>query len=155
MTSETRNKDDAMRRIEDEWQRFLETAKGFSEQELILSGAVGHWSAKETLIHIAAWDEELVKIVQRYRSTGEESNYGDDESVNRLNEQQVEEKRRLSVDQVWDHLQNTHRSLVEYLVTLPNEAFESGSYTGSWIERDTSGHYRGHREDLERWKASR
>ena len=155
MTNESRIMDDAMGKIEDEWQRFLETAKEFSDPEMFLSGVVGHWSAKETLIHIAAWDEELVKIVQRYRSTGEESNYGDDEAVNRLNERQVDEKRSLSAVQVWDHLLDTHKNLVDYLSTLPDEAFESQSYTGDWIETDASGHYREHREDLELWKASR
>ena len=155
MTNTSRMKDDAMGKIEEEWQRFLETANGFSEQELILPGVVGHWSVKETLIHVAAWDEELVKIVRRYRSTGERSDYGCDEAVDRLNKQQVDDKRSLSVDHVWGHLRDTHRSLVDFLATLPSEAFGSRSYTGDWIETDAAGHYREHREDVEQWKASR
>ena len=121
-----------------------------SGEEFVRPGAVGHWSPKDLLLHVAAWDIELITVVDKHRTTGEESDYGTDEEVDRLNEAQVEEKRGLSFDQVWEYLGDAHRRLVDFLTDLPDEAFNPDSFTGDWIATDSYGHYRGHREDLER-----
>ena len=52
-------KQDALSQMADEWQRFLEVAQRFSHEEQILQGVVGHWSAKDVLIHIAAGDLDV------------------------------------------------------------------------------------------------
>ena len=140
--------------IEQEWHQFLDVASGFSEEGQLVPGAVGHWNVREALIHVAAWDEELVKILQTYLSTGEERDYGDDEAVDRLNEGQVDEKRELTLDGVWSHLRATHQALLEVVRGLPENAFSPDTYTGDTLAMETWAHYRDHREDLERFKQS-
>ena len=154
MTGATQLKDEFLAQMEEEWQRFLDTALGFPEDKLFTPGAVGHWSVREAVIHVSAWDEELARIVERYRNSGEETSYGDDEAVDRLNQAQVDEKRDMSITQVWEALDADHARLLKLLNDLPEEAFASGTYTGDHIITETLGHYREHREDFERWDRS-
>jgi len=148
------NKEETLREIQREWQQFLDVASGFSEEEQTAPGAVGHWNVSESLLHVAAWDEEQVTILETYLSKGEKRDYGDDEAVDRLNEEQVGEKRELTLDQVWAHLRRTHEIFLEYLSGLAEDAFRHDSYTGKTIAMESFSHYREHREDMERFKAS-
>ena len=86
---------------------------------------------------------------------GEESDVGAEEELARSNKTQVGTKRELSPAQVWGCLDQPHKELVPYLRTIPDSVYAPDSYTGDWIATDSLGHYRSHREDLERWKASR
>ena len=44
----------ALAQMEEEWRLFLEVTQGFALAEQLLPGAVGNWSVKDLLIHIAA-----------------------------------------------------------------------------------------------------
>jgi len=149
------NKEETLREIHREWQRFLDVASGFSPGEQLIQGAVGHWNVRESLVHVAAWDEEHVEILKTYLDTGEERDYGDDEAVDRLNEEQVDEKRALTLDQVWAHLRWTHEMFLEFINGLPEDNFSLDSYASDTITMESFHHYREHREDMERFKASR
>jgi len=145
----------ALQSFHQEWEEFLAVFQNLSEEEYLLPGAVGYWSVREALLHVAAWDVELVVIVDKYRRTGEKSDYGTDEEVDELNEDQVQEKHDFSMEQVWKHLHDSHQQLADFLTGLPEEAFDPKSYSGDWIATDSFGHYVEHRENIERWKASR
>ena len=94
-------------------------------------------------------------MLKTHLATGEERDYGDDEAVDRLNEEQVDEKRELTLDQVWAHLHQTHQVLLDFMGSLPEDAFRPDSYTGDTIAMESFRHYGEHGEDMERFKASR
>lgn len=148
------NKDEFLGEINREWQQLLDLVGGFTPEELLQPGAVGHWNVRESLIHVAAWDMELAEIIKERLTTGVERDYGDDEAVNLLNDEQVDEKRDLTSEQVLAHIHQTHQSLLDFIGSLPDSAFNLPSYTGDTMAMETFGHYREHREDLERFKAS-
>jgi hypothetical protein len=148
------NKEETLIEIEREWQQFLDVAGGFSAEKQTTPGVVGHWNVRESLLHVAAWNGEQVTILATYLSKGEERDYGDDEAVDRLNEDQVDEKRELTLDQVWAHLHQTHQVLLVYISGLAEDAFRPDSYTGETIAMESFCHYKEHREDIERFKAS-
>ena len=149
------NKEETLGEIQREWQQFLAVAGGFSPEEQLIQGAVGHWNVRESLLHVAAWDGEQVETLKTYLSTGEEVDYGDDEAVNRLNEDQVDEKRELTLDQVWDHLRRTHEMFLEFIGGLDEDAFRPDSYTVETIAMESFRHYREHREDMESFRGGR
>ncbi len=155
MTSQSGSKAEVLESVNTEWERLLDVLKGTSAEEQTTGGVVGHWSVREALVHVAVWDGELLKVVERFRASGQETSYGGDEAVDSLNEAQVQEQRGLSADQVSDLLRESHDRLLGFLRGLPDEAFAAGTYTGDWINTDSAGHYKEHREDIERWKASR
>ena len=148
-------KEQALTRIAEEWLKFLKVAQGFSHEEQLVQGAVGHWSVKEVLIHIAAGDLEVVKEMEKHRQTGQgnKTSYYATDVMARLNEDWVYEKRGLPLEEVWRSLDRSHRELLEFFTTVPSSEFGTGSFIGDWVIvfRD---HYRGHREELERWKTS-
>lgn len=148
------SKQDVLVDIDREWRLLLEVAGGFSESEQLLPGAVGHWDVRESLLHVAAWDLELVGILEHFSRTGEQRDFGDGEAVDALNESQVEEKWDLTPEQVWGHLHTSHRTLVDYISGLPEETFNKDSYSGESIVAETANHYQEHREDMERFRAS-
>ena len=149
------NKEETIGEIYREWQQFLNVAGGFSQEEQLIQGAVGHWNVRESLLHVAAWDGEHVEMLKWYLDTGEERDYGDDEAVDSLNEEQVDEKRALTLDQVWAHLHQTHQVLLDFMSGLPEDAFSLDSYASDTIATETFRHYIEHREDMEHFKASR
>ncbi len=155
MTSGARTKAEFLEQANEEWRKLMSTAEQLSDEEKLLPGAVGHWSVKEMLGHVATWDTELVKVVDRFRRSGEETDYGDDAEVDRLNQAEVEKQRDLSFEQLGGLLHESHDQLMQFLQGLPEEAFDSDTYTGDWIATDSGGHYHEHREDVERWRDSR
>ena len=46
---------------------------------------MGHWSVRDMTGHIATWDRELVKVVDRYIASSEKTDYGNDDAVNSYN----------------------------------------------------------------------
>lgn len=148
------SKEETLREIQLEWQKLLDVAGRFSHEEQKTPGAVGGWNVLESLLHVAAWDEEQVNILKTYLATGEERDYGDDEAVDQLNADQVYEKRELTLEQVWEHLRRTHELYLEFIGGLPEDTFNPDSYSGNTIATESFSHYREHREDMERFRAS-
>jgi len=53
----------------------------------------------------------------------------------------------------WKYLHDSHTTFMSYVQTLPKEIFDTESYMGEWIEITVPNHYKGHREDIERFTA--
>jgi hypothetical protein len=47
--------------VDSEWRALMALLDGLSEEEMTQPGAVGHWSARDLLCHIASWEEEFIK----------------------------------------------------------------------------------------------
>ena len=133
------------------WEAVLGVVRTCSPDEWLSLGAVGHWSVKDALIHVTAWDAELIRVVDTFWRTGEKLDYGTGEEVDRLNEAQVEGKRTLSINQVCGDPLSAHQRLREFLESLPDAAFDPALHSGEWIRDDSHGHYEEHGQDIERW----
>ncbi len=149
------NKQNALTQMAEEWRRFLEVARGLSDEEQVLPGVVGSWSVKEVLIHIAAGDLDVVKEMEADQKTGDGktiSDYGPE--MDSLNEAWVAERRGLPLLEIWEYLYQSHRELLKFLDPLPDSAYDPDTYIDHWITV-FSDHYREHREHLEQWGRSR
>lgn len=155
MTNQSSGKEAALQQIEDQWQQLLDSVNALPQEDLLRPGAVGHWSVRDMIGHIATWDRELVKVVDLYISSGEKTDYGDDEAVDKYNEAEVRRQQGLTLSQLWEEVHQCHRELVEFLKNLSEEPFDPASYSGDWIATDSWGHYREHRQNIEQWKADR
>ena len=56
-------KDEILDALEDERENFLEAIDGLAEKEIQTAGVVGDWSVKDIMIHLSAWEAELVKLL--------------------------------------------------------------------------------------------
>ena len=149
MTVQPTPKENALQQLEEQWNRLLNLARGFSDEAQQRPNAAGGWSVRDVMGHIATWDRELVNVADRYLTSGEKTDYGDDEAIDRYNEAEVIRQRSLSLNQLWDEVTQYHDRLVQFLQGLPEEPFDPDTYSGGWIATDSWGHYQEHRQDLE------
>ena len=148
MSSNLGGKAGLLGEIEQEWEQFLEAARGLSEEDLTRASAVGHWSARDVMVHTAAVNEELVKELTVFLAEGKEADYGDEDAVVRMNDVQLEEKQALSLSEVWELLDRSYREAFSYLQSLPEEAYAPDGYVRRHVAGETVEHYRDHRADL-------
>lgn len=147
-------KQDTMEAIEREWNVFTILAESFSEENRIRPGAVGHWNVHEALIHVADWDNEVIKLVREFHETGKKPEYlgGSVDTVDQLNEKMVSERRDLAPSLIWEYFRGAHKALMEFLSTCGEHVFWRGSFSGESINGETWQHYMGHGEDLARFR---
>ena len=149
-------KQDVMEVIEHEGNAFKSLAESFPEEDRIRPGAVGYWNVHEALLHVAAWDKEVVILVRKFQETGEKPEWlgVSGSALDQLNERQVSERRDLTPSLIWEHFTSMHKELVEFLSTCGEHVFSDGSFSGESISTETWQHYQRHREDLTRFKES-
>lgn len=140
-------------KIESAWQEFNASFAGLSDDLLKQPNAIGEWSLKDILGHIAVWENEAMKyipvILEGKRLPRYKDMYGGIDAFNALN---VTENRRLTLAEVHERSVQTHQKLLDYLHTLPSEHFTSGSRVMRRILLDTYGHYPYHIQAIKEWR---
>ena len=149
-------KQDVMEAIEREWNAFASLADSFKEEDRVRPGAIGHWNVHEGLLHIAAWDNETILLVQQFEETGDKPGWlgQSRDALDDLNEGQVAERRSLDPSLIWAHFRDAHQTLVELLETCDEHVFVEGTFTGDSINTETWKHYQGHGQDFACFKES-
>lgn len=56
-------KDEILEALENERENLLEVIDGMTPEEMEQPGPGGEWSVKDILIHLSAWEAELVKLL--------------------------------------------------------------------------------------------
>ena len=149
------NRERALNRIEQGWKAFLESFTDLTDNMLMESGAVGHWSVRDVLTHITSWEEEALKalpIILDGNPTPRYRRYGGIDAFNALEQ---ERKRQLSIDEVKQELMATHKHLLTFLAELPESAFSANRRFLKRLRLDTYNHYREHAVQITRWRAER
>ena len=150
------SKRDVMEAIEREWGAFAGLSESFPEEDRVRPGAVGYWNVHEALLHVAAWDNEVMILVKKFEETGEKPEWLDwsGDAIDQLNERQVSERRDWEPGSIWGHFKGAHKALVEFLSDCDEHVFSVDSFTGDSINAETWQHYQGHGQDLTRFKES-
>jgi hypothetical protein len=149
-------KQEVMEAIDREWDTFKNIAETICGEDRVKPGAVGYWNVHEALLHVAAWDNEVMILVKNFEESGEKPgwlNWSED-TLDQLNERQVAERRNLAPPLIWKHFEETHKVLVKFLSTCDEHVFTGDSFTGDSINAETWQHYQGHRQDLKRFEES-
>lgn len=136
---------------------LLETLLYMEEKALVETPAVGEWTAKDLLAHIAAWDrwarEEVGRMV-----AGEKPDLSAVVDVDAFNAVAVATWRDRSLEEVLAALQRERAALVEWIRGLSEEDFfrrrPIGTYDWTlpgWIEVYVR-HEEEHASDLAKWR---
>ena len=127
-------KKDVMETIEREWNAFAGLAESFSQEDRVRPGAVGHWNVHEALIHVAAWDNEVMILVKNFEETGRKPEWlnSPEYKLDQLNERQVSERRDLAPTLIWEHFRGAHKALVEFLSTCEEHVFSARLLLGKF-----------------------
>ena len=149
------NKKETLDRIEQEWKTFLASVDGLSVAALLEPGAVGEWSVRDVMAHVATWEEEALNalpVILDGKSPPRYVRYGGIDAFNAL---ERERKRRLSRARVKRELAATHRRLVEFLENIPEAAYKEDRRLQRRIREDAYRHYREHALQILSWRNAR
>lgn len=130
-------------RLTTSWQGFQAAIDGIPDDRMTELGAVGDWSVKDVLGHVAFWESRAVARMEREeRGEPHPDGGGDYEPIN-------QEQHRLragqSLAEARDELEQTHAQLVGLIGRMPTFDIET-------IAGNTWEHYDDHAEDIRRWR---
>ena len=130
----------------------MESFSGLSDSGLVESGAVGHWSVRDLLGHIATWEEEALsalpiilegKPLPRYSWTG---------GIDAFNAREQDSKRGTAIAELQQDLAATHQRLMAYMASVPETAYAQEGRFLKRLRQDTYGHYREHAAQVVQWR---
>lgn len=138
------------------WKDFQDAYTGLSDDELMEPGVTGEWSVRDLIAHVTWWEEESLKhlpvVLGGGRPVRYSVKYGGIDAFNAL---MTEQKRDLSLGEVREEFVETHRRLLEYIRSLPPEAFVGDTRARRRLRLDTYGHYPIHTKDIREWREKR
>ena len=142
-----------LKRIDRAWQALKSSYARLSDGEMLESGVTGDWSVKDTIAHVTWWEEEalahLPLILEAGRPPRYSVTYG---GIDAFNAQMTEQKRGLTLSEVLQQRDDTHRRLIDYLQTVPEDQIARETRFRRRLRLDTYGHYPKHAEAIRQWR---
>ena len=126
----------------------MESVESLPGEKRELSGGCGHWSPRELVAHIAAWDAEVLRQFELFDSgfTGEIEH-----DIEAFNEQSVSSRATLGWHAVVAELRAVHRAYPSALARVTPSRRASNSQYEEWL-RVLIEHYEHHTPQLQRWQ---
>jgi hypothetical protein len=115
-------------------------------------GVVGDWSVKDVIAHVTTWEEETLKLLPLIMAGGRPPRYVTYGGIDAFNAQMSERKRGLSVAEVQDQAEATHRRLIAFVQSAPEEHFTQETRARRRLRLDTYGHYPEHTAAIREWR---
>src|SRR5919108_1836398 len=138
------------------WAAIKASYAGLSDSQLTEPGVTGHWSVKDILAHVTTWEEEALQylplIIKGGRPPRYSIKYG---GINGFNAQMTARKRGLSLSDVLRQLEETHRRLIDYVQSAPEEQFTRETRFRRRLRLDTYSHYPKHAKAIREWREQR
>lgn len=138
------------------WMGFQESYAGLPDAALMGPGVTGVWSVRDLIAHVTWWEEEAIRHLPLVLDGGRPPRYsvayGGTDAFNTL---MTERKAGLLLDEVREEFAETHRRLIDYLLSVPPERFLDDSRFRRRLRLDTYGHYPIHTADIRRWRDGR
>jgi hypothetical protein len=142
-----------LKQLDQAWTTFKESYADLSEAQMMEPGVTGHWSVKDILAHVTWWEEEALKhlplILKGGRPPRYSLQYG---GIDAFNAQMTEQKRSLSLSDVLRQLDETHRRLIDYVQSAPEEQFTRETRFRRRLRLDTYSHYPKHAKAIREWR---
>src|SRR5689334_20373324 len=114
------NRQQLLQKVDKAWAEIKESYAGLSDSQLAEPGVMGDWSVKDILAHVTTWEEEALKhlplIIKEGRPPRYSAQYGGIDAFNAL---MMERKQDVSLADVLQQQEETHRRLIDYLQSVP------------------------------------
>ena len=141
-----------LNRLDEAWVALKDSYAGVSDPRLTEAGVTGDWSVKDILAHVTTWEEEALKYLPLILESGHPPRYVKYGGIDAFNATMTERKRGLSVSEVLRQLDDTHRRLVDFVQSVPEEEFTRETRFRRRVRLDTYSHYPGHAETIRNWR---
>ncbi len=156
------NRDDILEQLDSSRERLLIALETLPDDALLQSGVSGEWSVADVLVHLTAWESELVtglmRIDQGKKPTKLVQAYAD---VDGYNARRHLENKDRNLDRIFDDLQGVRLQLEHWLEEFNDRDLENPKrYTWAkgmtlWhiIKESSFGHEAQHIPDIEAFAA--
>lgn len=139
----------ALRRLEQSWGALIDALRGIPDERLVEPDAIGTWSVKDVMGHVAFWDEQALLAAERHLAGGEPVEGGDWEG---MNERQAAARSDRSAAEQRAGMERAHELIVALLESRPPLDPAAIGLCGC-LEEDTYQHYDEHARDILAWRA--
>ena len=146
------DKQQLLKRLEMAWTVLKESYTGLSDAQLLEPGVMGDWSVKEILAHVTTWEEEALRYLPLITLGDKPPRYVQYGGLDAFNAQMAEQKRSLALAEVLSQLDKTHRRLISYLQSVPEEQFRGETRFRHRLRLDTYSHYPLHARAIQQWR---
>jgi uncharacterized protein (TIGR03083 family) len=143
--------------MNEEWLALEAALAGLSDARMLEPGAVGVWSVKDLLGHIAYWAQEaarnteLVKAGRQDRIVRPKTS----KAIDRWNAREQRLRAGRSLAELRYELEESHQRALAALAGLPDEELSLNLDGGTFLELyavDTYDHYREHTDQILAWR---
>jgi len=139
-------------RVERAWRAFQCSYAGLSDARMTEPGVVGDWSVKDVIAHVTTWEEEALKHLPLIIAGGRPPRYVTVGGIDAFNDRVTMQKRGLSLAEVLRESDHTHRRLIAFIESVPQEAMTGETRARRRLRLDTYGHYSLHTEAVQTWR---
>jgi hypothetical protein len=144
-----------LKRLDSAWTALTESYAGVSDARLTEPGVTDNWSVKDILAHVTTWEAEALKYLPLIIAGGRPPRYVTYGGIDAFNAQMTEQKRGLSLSDVLRQLDETHRRLIDFIESVPEERFTRETRFRHRLRLDTYSHYAKHAQAIREWREQR
>jgi len=141
-----------LKRLEKAWAAIEESYDGLSDSQLTEPYVIGNWSVKDILAHVTTWEEEALKYLPLIITGGRPPRYIQYGGIDAFNAKMTEQKRGLALSDVMKQMDETHRRLIDYIRSVPEEHFTRETRFRHRLRLDTYSHYLMHAKAIREWR---
>jgi hypothetical protein len=150
------NRQQLLNRLDTAWVAFQASYAGLSSARLVEPGVAGDWSVKDVIAHVTWWEEEALRhlplIIAGDRPPRYSVAYG---GIDAFNAMMAERKRDLSLSDILTQQEDTHRRLVDFIQSVPEDQITRETRFRHRLRLDTYSHYPIHTKAIEEWRQRR
>jgi hypothetical protein len=145
-----------LKRLDKAWEALKASYAGLSDSELMEPGVTGAWSVRDIIAHVTSWEEEALMHLPLIFAGGKPPRYSVMYGgIDAFNAQATEQKRNLSLSEVLRHRDDTHRQLIEFIQSAPEDQFIRETRFRRRLRLDTYSHYPKHADAIRKWREQR
>ena len=150
------NREQLLKRLDKAWVDFNGSYAGLTEAELMEPGVTGAWSVRDIIAHVSWWEEEALTHLPHILDGGQPPRYSTTYGgIDAFNARMTEQKKNLSLSEVLQQRDDTHRRLIDYLQHVPEEQFIRETRFRRRLRLDTYSHYPNHAKAIRAWREQR
>jgi hypothetical protein len=139
-------------RLDRAWGAFKDSYAGLSDPELLEPGVTGAWSVRDIIAHVTTWEEEALKhlpvVLEGKRPPRYSVIHG---GIDAFNAKTTEQKKGLSLPEVFHRQEDVHRRLIELVDAVPEDQLGGDTRFRRRLRLDTYGHYPQHADAIRKW----
>lgn len=158
-------RDEAVVKLRAARRELYEALSDISDEDMLRPNAVEKWTLKDLLGHLAAWDEETLRVVQAFVMQAQPVYtyaISDRNDFAVWNAEQIELRRERSLEQIRIEFENARRDLIQVVQGVSDQVLMRSKVT-PWGKTRTSlevlqelaAHDLEHAKDVKSWKKKR